>query len=287
MPRSIWKGHISFGLVNIPVALHSAARSDRIDFNLLDRRDMSRVRYQRVNEVSGEEVPSDEIVRGYEHADGQYVVISDEDLKAADPEATQTVEITEFVDGADIPLAYYDKPYYLTPGNKADKPYALLREAMRSTGKVGIAQVVIRTRQYLCALTVQGDLLVLDLLRYAHELRDPADYEVPGDADEVGLKAKELEMAESLISGLEAEWDPERYEDTYRQAVMAMIDERVASGEVESVREPAEEDDEDSGGGAEIVDLMALLKKSVEAGDKGGGRRKGGGAARKVTKKSA
>lgn len=286
MPRSIWKGHISFGLVNIPVSLHSASRSDRIDFNLLDQRDMSRVRYKRVNEVSGEEVPYEEIVRGYEHEDGEYVVITDEDLAAADPEATQTVEIEEFVDAGTIPLAYYDKPYYLTPGKQGDKSYALLREAMRNTGKTGIAQVVIRTRQYLCALTVQGDLLVLDLLRYPNELRDPADYDVPGDADEVGLKKKELEMAESLISGLEADWEPDKYEDTYRQKVMAMIEEKVSSGEVEAVREL--EADEEEGEGAEVVDLMALLKKSVEkGGKKGGAKKKSSGKKSSGKKKSA
>jgi DNA end-binding protein Ku len=262
MPRSIWKGSISFGLVNIPVGLYSAEKRQEIQFHLLDKRDKAPIHYQRVSEKTGKEVPWADIVRGYEYEEGHYVVLSDEDLKRANPEATQTVDILDFVDAADIPTVYYDKPYYLGPDKKGAKSYALLREVLVKTGKVGIAKVVIRTRQYLSAVVPQGDVLVLNLLRFAHELRDAGEVEVPHGR--AGVTDRELEMAERLVEGMVSEWDPEKYRDSYENDLMTLIEKRVKSGDTAAVETPAPKRREGN-----VVDLMALLKRSVEVSGKG------------------
>jgi len=258
MPRSIWKGSISFGLVNIPVGLYSAETRHELQFHLIDQRDKSPVRYKRVSEKSGKEVPWNDVVRSYEYAQGSYVILSDEDLKRANPAATQTIDITDFVEASEISPTYYDKPYYLAPDRKGTKGYALLREAPRRSGKVGIATVVIRTRQYLAAVLPQDDVLVLELLRYAHELRDAAELEVPHG--EAGVSDRELEMAERLIEGMVGEWEPEKYADTYEKDVMDLIERRVESGETEAVETPAPKPAAEG----KVVDLMMLLKRSVE-----------------------
>lgn len=258
MARSIWKGSISFGLVNIPVGLYAAETRQELQFHLLDKRDKSPVRYKRVSEKSGKEVPWNEIVRGYEYAQGSYVILSDEDLKRANPVATQTIDITDFVDAAEINPVYFDKPYYLAPDKKGTKGYALLREALRRSGKVGIATVVIRTRQYLAAVLPEDDVLVLELLRYAHELRDAGELEVP--QGEAGVSDRELEMAERLIEGMVSEWQPDKYADTYEKDVMDLIERRVESGETEAVETPAPK----PSGEGKVVDLMMLLRRSVE-----------------------
>jgi len=197
MPRAIWKGSITFGLVNIPVGLYSAETRDEIHFKMLDKKTMSPIHYKRVSEDSGKEVDWNDIVRGYEFSPGKYVVMSDEDLKRAAPEATQTIDIVDFVDLDEISPLYFDKPYYLGPDKKGTKAYALLREVLRRTNKVGIAKVVIRTRQYLSAVVARGDVLTLELLRYAHELRDPGELDVPSGKQ--GVSDRELEMAERLV----------------------------------------------------------------------------------------
>jgi DNA end-binding protein Ku len=263
MARAIWKGSISFGLVNIPVGLYSAETRDEIHFKLLDKNTMSPIHYKRVSEESGKEVPWDETVRGYEFERGQYVVLSDEDLKSAAPEASQTIDIVDFVDIEEISPLYFDKPYYLGPDKKGSKAYALLRETLRRTGKVGIAKVVIRTRQYLAAVVARGDVLTLELLRYAHELRDPSELDVPGS--KAGVTDREIDMAERLVEGMIAAWEPEKYKDTYRQDLMKMIEKRVEAGQLESSPEPAPKPKADRGN---VVDLMALLKQSVEQGGK-------------------
>ena len=171
--RPIWKGTINFGLVNIPVALYSAEADNSIDFDLLDKRDFSRVRYRRVNEKTGREVPWDAIVKGYEYKKGEYVALTDDDFIKANVEATQSIDILDFVDAADISPVYFDKPYYLVPLKNGQRAYALLREVLKRTGKVGIARVVIRTREHLASLLADGALLILNLLRFPHELRDP------------------------------------------------------------------------------------------------------------------
>ena len=263
MARAIWKGSISFGLVNIPVGLYSAETRDEIHFKLLDKNTMSPIHYKRVSEESGKEVPWDETVRGYEFECGKYVVLSDEDLKSAAPEATQTIDIVDFVDIDEISPLYFDKPYYLGPDKKGSKAYALLRETLRRTGKVGIAKVVIRTRQYLAAVVARGDVLTLELLRYAHELRDPSELDVPRGKE--GVSDREIDMAERLVEGMVSAWDPEKYKDTYRDDLMKMIEKRVEAGQLESSPEPAPKPKADRGN---VVDLMALLKQSVEQGGK-------------------
>ena len=277
MARAIWKGSISFGLVNIPVGLYTAEkRSEEIHFNLLERRSLSPIRYKRVSEKSGREVPWENVVRGYEYQEGQYVVLSDEDLKRANPESTQTVDILDFVDGEEISPLYHDKPYYLAPQKKGAKSYALLREALRKTGKVGIAKVVIRTRQYLAAVFPQDDVIVLDLLRFAHELRDTDELELP--RGKAGVTDRELDMAVHLIKGMSGKWDPEQYRDDYRSDVMKLIEQRVESGQLEAVEEPAPAPKSQEGG--KVIDLMALLKRSVEVS-------KGGASGRRPPRKSA
>ena len=283
MPRAIWKGSISFGLVNIPVGLYSAEKREEISFHLLDRRNMARVRYKKVNEESGKEVPWDETVRGYEYEKGHYVVLTDEDLKRAAPEATQSIDIIDFVDIEEISPLYFDKPYYLGPDKKGARAYALLRETLRRTGKAGIAKVVIRTKQYLAAVVARGDVLTLEILRYAHELRDPGELEIPTGKE--GVSERELEMAERLVEGMVEDWEPEKYEDTYRDDVMKLIEKRVEAGQTEGSDEPAPAPRRPEG---RVVDLMALLKQSVEQrGSSGGGEKKPAKkSARKPAKKA-
>jgi DNA end-binding protein Ku len=283
MARAIWKGSISFGLVNIPVGLYSAESRDEIHFKLLDRRNMSPIHYKRVNEESGREVPWEETVRGYEFSDGKYVALTDEDLKRAAPEATQSIDISDFVDLDDISPLYFDKPYYLAPDKKGAKSYALLRETLRRTGKVGIAKVVIRTRQYLAAVVARGDVLTLELMRYAHELRDPKDLDVPHGKQ--GVSERELQMAERLVEGMVEKWDPEKYKDDYRRDLMKMIKERVEAGELEASSEPAPKPERPAGG--QVVDLMALLKSSLEGGAKKPAKKAARKPARKTARKPA
>ena len=279
MARSIWKGSITFGLVNIPVGLYSAEqRTEEIHFNLLDKRNMARVRYKRVNEENGKEVPWEDTVKGYELESGKYVVVSDEDLQRASPEKTQTVDILDFVDLEDINPVFFDKPYYLAPDKKGAKSYALLRETLRRTGKVGIAMVVIRTKQYLAAVIAREEVIVLNILRFAHELRDPSELDLPSGKE--GVSERELDMAERLVEGMVDSWDPKKYKDDFHRDMKKMIDERVAAGQLEESPEAPPAPRKERGGN--VVDLMALLKRSVE---EGGGARKA--PARKPAKKAA
>ncbi len=263
MARSIWKGSITFGLVNIPVGLYSAEqRTEEIHFNLLDKRNMARVRYKRVNEETGKEVSWEDTVKGYEFESGKYVVVSDEDLQRASPEKTQTVDIIDFVDIDDINPVYFDKPYYLAPEKKAAKSYALLRETLLRTKKVGIAMVVIRTKQYLAAVIARKDVILLNILRFAHELRDPSDLDLPSGKE--GVSERELDMAERLVEGMVDTWDPKKYRDDFHRDMKKMIDERVEAGQLEESPEAPPAPRKERGGN--VVDLMALLKRSVEEG---------------------
>ena len=261
MARSIWKGSISFGLVNISVGLYTAETRDEIHFKMLDKKTMSPIHYKRVSEESGKEVDWNDIVRGYEFSPGKYVVMSDEDLKRAAPEATQTIDIVDFVDMDEISPLYFDKPYYLGPDKKGSKAYALLREVLRRTNKVGIAKVVIRTRQYLAAVVPRGEVLTLELLRFAHELRDPSELDIPKGKE--GVSERELDMAERLVEGMVDAWDPEKYKDDYRRDLMKTIEERVEAGQLEAAPEPEPKPRQRADN---VVDLMALLKRSVEEG---------------------
>jgi DNA end-binding protein Ku len=263
--RPIWKGTINFGLVNIPVALYSAEADNSIDFDLLDKRDFSRVRYRRVNEKTGREVPWDEIVKGYEYKKGEYVALTDDDFLKANVEATQSIDIFDFVDAADISPIYFDKPYYLVPLKNGQRAYALLREVLRRTGKVGIARVVIRTRQHLAALLADGPVLILNLLRFSHELRDPSALDVPAARSTQGSN-QELKMAEQLVETMAGKWDPKKYRDEYHQDLLQLIDKKIKSGQTKAI-EPAEVAPRPKQQG-KIIDIMHLLRQSVEQGHK-------------------
>ncbi len=269
MARAIWKGSISFGLVNIPVGLYSAEKPNELSFDLLDSRDKAHIRYKRVNEQTGKEVPWEQIVRGYEFEEGQYVIVSDEDMKRANPEATQTVDIVAFVDLEEISPTFFERPYFLGPDKKGRKSYALLREVLKRTGKAGIAQVVIRTKQRLAAVVPQDDVLLLQILRYAHELRSAEDLDLP--AGKEGVTDRELDMAERLVEGMVDTWDPEQFHDTYRDDVLKMIKRRVEAGQLESPPESPEEKEKPARG--QVVDLMALLKQSVDEGGRQGAKK--------------
>ena len=263
--RPIWQGSINFGLVSIPVALYSAEADGSIDFDLLDRRDFSRVRYRRVNEKTGREVPWDEIVKGYEYEKGEYVPLTDDDFLKANVKATQSIDILDFVDGVDISPIYFDKPYYLVPLKNGRRAYALLREVMKRTGKVGIARVVIRSRQHLAALLVDGPMLILNLLRFFHELRDPSALEVPETGSAAGPN-QELKMAEQLVETMAGKWNPKKYRDEYHQDLLQMIDKKIKSGQTKAI-EPAEPARRPKHQG-KVVDIMHLLRRSMEQAHK-------------------
>jgi DNA end-binding protein Ku len=265
--RPIWKGSINFGLVNIPVALYPAEADSSIDFDLLDRRNFSRVRYQRVNEKTGREVPWNEIVKGYEYQKGDYVALSDEDFQKANVEATQSIDIIDFVDGSQISPLYFDKPYYLAPLKNGRHAYALLREVLKRTGKVGIARVIIRTREHLAALFPEGPLLILNLLRFSHELRDASGLDIPERSSKrAGMSDPELKMAERLVETMVGEWNPEKYRDEYRQDLLDVIEKKVKSGQTKAL-EPAQGTTHPKRQG-KVIDIMHLLRESVEQGRK-------------------
>jgi DNA end-binding protein Ku len=270
-PKTFWKGSISFGLVNIPVALHSAESNQKVSFRLLDRRDLSPVRYQRVNEHSGKQVSWDEIVKGYEYDKGEYVVLSDADFERANVEATHTIEIVAFVDLKEISPMFFHKPYYLAPLKHGEKGYALLREVMRRTGKAGIARVVLRSREYLAAVTVHGEVMVLNLLRFAHELRGTANLEVPGhDLKRLKINEREIEMAQQLVEAMQDSWRPEQFHEQYRDDLMKIIDAKIKSGKTQTIdergRAPAVR-------ASKVVDITKLLKRSVDEAQREGRRR--------------
>lgn len=261
--RPIWRGSISFGLVNVPVTLYPAEQRSDLQLHLIDSRDFSRVRYERVNAATGEEVPWDQIVKGFEYDTGSYVVINEDDLKAAAPEATKTIDIEAFVNLADIDLMYFDRPYFLEPAKKGRKGYALLRETLRESNMAGVAKVVIRTRQYLAAMVAREDVIVLNLLRFAQELRSPADLDLPGPIEDEGVTKAEIKMARTLVDAMAADWDPAAYHDEYREALRGWIDQRIEAGDFEHppAAALAEEEDEDA---PAPINIMEALKRSLE-----------------------
>jgi DNA end-binding protein Ku len=262
MARSMWKGAISFGLVHIPVEMYPAVSDKGLDLTMLDRRDFSPVGFKRYNKGNQKDVPWDEIVKGYEYTPGEYVVLSEEDLRRANPEATQTIDILAFVDAEQVPLLYYDQPYYLAPGKGGDKVYALLRETLRDTGKIGIARVVIRVKQHLAALVCIGDAIVMQTLRYADEIRDAGELKIPSsDSKTAAISDKELKMAKALVEGMSEEWHPEEYHDTYREDVLALIEKKVASNETHSITAPSPE--RERAASSNVIDLVSLLQASL------------------------
>jgi DNA end-binding protein Ku len=257
--RSLWKGSISFGLVNIPVALHPAEAPNELSFQLLDRRNFSPVHYRRVNVKTGQEVPWSEIVKGYQYKKGEYVALSEADFENASIEATHTIDITDFVDAAEISPIFYERPYYLEPLKTGQKSYALLRDAMRRTGKVGIGKIVIRSREHLAAIMPIGRLLVLNLLRFDHELRDAR---FDGPAERMKIDGKEIEMAKRLVESMVDEWNPKKYQDEYRADLMKLIENRIKAGQTKNMQERAPKTT--AGRQAKVIDIMDLLKRSVE-----------------------
>ncbi len=262
--RAIWKGSISFGLVNIPIALYPATRKEELKFRLLRKKDLSPVNYKRVAEKDGREVPWGEIVKGYEYEKGKFVVLDEKDFQRVDLEATQTVDIKDFVDLDEIDPMYFYKPYYLEPQKGGDKAYTLLREALADGRKVGIAKVVIKTRQYLAGVKALKHALVLELMHFAEELADAEKLHVPKKT-EVGKREKE--MAEALVKSMTSKWDPEKYKDDYRDALMEVIEEKVESGGKEIEEKPKEKKPS-----TKVIDLVAVLQESLKA--QGGGKKK-------------
>ncbi|HKP00900.1 MAG TPA: Ku protein [Nitrospiraceae bacterium] len=264
MPRSIWRGAISFGLVHIPVVLSSAENRNNFDLTMLDRRNMKPVGFKRYNKETEKEVSWNDIVKGYEYEKDRYVVLTDEDFKRANVEATQTIDILAFLKAEEVAPTYFETPYYLAPDKRGEKGYALLRETLKATDKIAIATVVIRTRQYLAALIPNGRVMVLNTLRYTNELKSTKELKVPsGDLKAFGISPREIEMAKTLVDEMTEPWKPERYRDTYHEDLMKLIDKRIKAGQTEVVTEGDQHDTKPVRG--EVIDLMALLKRSVEA----------------------
>ncbi|HEX9889138.1 MAG TPA: Ku protein [Nitriliruptorales bacterium] len=257
MPRSIWTGAISFGLVNIPIKLVTAVDRKKVSFREIRRGDASRIRHKRVAQADGEEVGSDDIVKGYEIGPDRYVVVDPEELKALDAKKTRTIEIEDFVDLADIDPVFFDSSYYLLPDATAAKPYKLLLTAMEQSGKAGIARFVLRSKEYLVVVRPIGHAIGIHTMVYADEVVDTATLEgLPGD--DIEVSERELAMATQLIESLSVDWEPERYEDVYRQRVLELL-EAKAEGEEIAI---APEDERTS---ADVVDLMSALEASLQA----------------------
>lgn len=261
MSRIIWKGAISFGLVNVPVSLKPASRTHTLDLDMLDKRDMAPIGYQRINKHTGKPVESEDIVKGYAYEKDEYVVLSDEDFRQANVEATQTVDIVSFVDAASIPPYYFETPYYLEPDKRGERGYALLHETMRRTGRAALAMVVLRNRQHLAAVLVSGKALVLNTMRFADEVLPIEDLALPKGGKQ-GASAREVEMAEKLVEDMSEDWSPEQYRDTYRDDLMAVIDAKIKSGNTQLLT-PASKDTAPAGKGAKVIDMMALLRDSL------------------------
>jgi DNA end-binding protein Ku len=271
MPRALWKGAISFGLVHIPVSLYPASRSEGISFDMIDKRDFSPVGYKRYNKRTGEEIARENIVKGYEYEKGEYVVITDEDFKQANVKATQTVEIVAFVDAAAVAPYFYDTPYYLEPGKRGEKGYTLLREVLKRAGRIGIANVVIRSRQHLAALIPVDNMLLMNTLRWANEIRSMSELDLP-ESGRGELSEKELAMAERLVDDMTDEWKPQQYADTYSDDLMARIERRIKAGQTHTIAAESEEKGEPRRG-AEVIDLVSMLRRSLDKKGQGSGGR--------------
>ncbi|TWI69633.1 DNA end-binding protein Ku [Pseudoduganella lurida] len=271
MARSLWKGAISFGLVHIPVDLYSAVKQNELDLTMLDKRDFSPIGFKRYNKGNNKEVAWDNIIKGYEYTPGEYVVLSDEDLKRANVKATQTIDIISFVDAEDVPLTYYETPYYLAPGRGGAKVYALLRETLRRAGKIGVATVVIRTKQHLCALVATEDGIIMNTLRYQDEIRDTEGLDLPAKGMKgSNISDKEIQMALSLVEGMSEDWDPSAYHDTYKEDVLALVEKKVKAGQTKTITAPSKDDAPAQS--SNVIDLVALLQQSL--GNKPGKGRK-------------
>jgi DNA end-binding protein Ku len=263
MARPVWTGTLSFGLLNIPVSLMAGERRTDISFRMLDSRNNAPVRYERVNAETGDEVPWKDIVKAFEYDKGSYVVLEPEDIKSAAPESHDAIEVEGFVDAGAIGPQYFEKPYVLVPAKKAEKGYVLLREALQGTGKIGIARVVIRTREHLCAVMPQGHALVLLMMRYPQELVDVDEYNIPeGARGDYRITAKEQAFSEQLIETMATRWEPDQYQDEFRERLHKVIQQRMKAHGV--VKREEEEPDVGEGAATNVVDFMALLQQSID-----------------------
>ncbi len=283
MARAIWKGAISFGLVYIPVELHPASRNGTLELHLLDSRDFAPVGYERINKRTGQSVSWNDIVKGYEYKKGEYVALSDEDFRQANVKASQTLDIESFTEAEQITPEYYDTPYYLSPAKGGERVYALLRETLRKSGKVGVGSFVMRGRQHLCLITAAERVLMLITLRFADEIRSLEDVSVPS-ATQAKISAREVAMAEKLVEQMSAPWHPEKHHDTYREDLMERIQEKIHNKQTH-VLTPKEKASRESRQSAQVIDLMSVLKKSLEShgGEHGKPRT---GAARRAPKRA-
>ena len=265
--RAIWKGAISFGLVHVPVALHSATVNTGLDFDWLDKRTLDPVGYKRINKKTGEEIEPDNIIKGIEYDKGRYVVLTDEEINAAYPKTTQTIAIDSFVPNTQIPFIYLERPYYLEPINKGEKVYALLRDALLETKRVGVARVVIQNKQHLAVLVPSGPGLVLNLLRWGDEIRSWEDLDLPPEGPKAaGVSEKELSMAKDLVDDMTGRWDPHQFTDSFKDEILALVDRKVKAGQLHTVVQPEAAEEAPIPFGAQILDLTDLLQRSLRKG---------------------
>lgn len=280
MANAIWKGNISFGLLNVPVSVFSAENKTDIHFRQIDSRNCSRIRYERINEDTGEEVPWDKIVKGYEYDKGNYAVVDVEELKKLMPEATQSVDLETFVPMDQVDLMYFDKPYFLVPLKKYEKGYVLLRESLKATHSVGIAKVVIRTRGYLAAVLPHDNALVLNLIRYPEELRSESEFAIPtGEVADYRISEKELKMSQQLIESMTDQWRPEDFHNEYREKMMAYLEEKIAALEERKPKKKSKAQTTEKTSATNVVDMMDVLKKSIA-------QKKDGNTEKQSTKKA-
>lgn len=270
MPHALWKGAISFGLVHIPVGLYSAEKRNSFDLTMVDRRTMKPVGFKRYNKETGEEVSQDQIVKGYEYEKNRYVILTDEDFRRANIEATQTINILRFVDQNLITPLFFETPYYLTPEARGEKGYVLLRDILKQVRRVGIATVVIHTRQYVAALLPVGEMIVMNTLRYTADIKDAHDLELLSKRKAEQYSPKEKEMAIKLVKEMTGPWNPEDYHDTYHEDLLALIDKRIKAGQIESIGEEEIRAADKQPKRGKVIDLMAMLKHSLRDNSKKG-----------------
>ena len=260
MPRAIWKGAISFGLVHIPVSLVSATSAQGVDFDWLDKRSMDPVGYKRINKTTGKEVTKENIVKGVAYEKGRYVVLSEEEIRSAHPKSTQTIEIIAFVAADQIPLQNIDTPYFLAPDKRGGKVYALLRETLKKTAKVALANVVLHTKQHLAALMPLDSALVLVMLRWPAEVRSLDELELGSDVTKPSLTKGELDMAKRLVEDMSADWQPDAYRDSFQEKIMALVAKKAKAGKIEDVES---QEGSEARKSADVIDLTELLKRSL------------------------
>lgn len=283
MARVIWKGAITFGLVHVPIVLHAATRTTRLDFDWIDKRDNSAVGYQRINKRTGKPIDAEHIVKGYEYEKGDYVFLNDEDFKRANTAATQSIDVLSFVQASEVPLYYFDTPYFLAPDKRGDKGYVLFREVLSKSGLLAIASVVLHTKQYLAALFPLDDVLMLVTMRYADEIRDTGELDIPSKKDNAP-STREMQMAGRLLEEMTQPWDPDQYRDEYREDLLATIEEKIASGKTHALDEATEAPQRKSG---KVIDLMSMLQRSIDERSAASGKAGGTAPRKKSSAKKA